>query len=322
MRGVARMVSDKAHNCVVLLGPTASGKTAIGVRLARAFSGEIISADSRQVYRGLDIGSGKDLREYAEIPYHLIDVASLPGEYSVFNYQRDFYSVFADLLSRGKLPIIVGGTGMYLDSIIRGYDFVDVPENPELRSELATLSLEGLVNHLLTLKDEIHNRTDIIERPRLVRAIEIAEHTRAHKTGLLPSFSASALKEGASKRPDIYPLIIGICFNRTELRTRIRARLVSRLEEGLIQEVQSLHDSGISWERLERLGLEYRFTAEFLQGKISTEKEYIQSLYIAIGQFAKRQETWFRGMERKGVCIQWIDRNNEKDAEELIKANL
>lgn len=313
MCGFARMVSAKVHNCVVLLGPTASGKTAIGVRCARAFSGEIISADSRQVYRGLDIGSGKDLREYAEIPYHLIDVASLPGEYSVFNYQRDFYSVFADLLSRGMLPIIVGGTGMYLDSIIRGYDFVDVPENPELRSELASLPLEGLVSRLLTLKDEIHNRTDIIERPRLVRAIEIAEYTRAQKT---------VSHDGASNRPEIYPLIIGIRINRTELRTRIRARLVSRLEEGLVQEVQGLHDSGVSWERLERLGLEYRFTAEFLQGKILNEKEYAQSLYIAIGQFAKRQETWFRGMERKGVCIHWIDRNSERDAEEFIKVNL
>ncbi len=283
-----------AYNCIVLLGATATGKTS----LARTFGGEILSADSRQVYRGLDIGSGKDLREYAEIPYHLIDVAELPGEYSVFNYQRDFYRAFAAVTARGRLPVIVGGTGMYLDSIIRGYAFSEVPENPALRAELSSLSLTQLAERLLTVKNGIHNRTDLLERPRLVRAIEIAEHA-------------------LSARPDIRPLILGIRFDRAVLRSRIRSRLDARIAEGLASEVAGLHERGISWERLERLGLEYRFTAEYLQEKIDSEKTWADSLYIAIGQFAKRQETWFRGMERKGIVVNWIDEGNREVAVSL-----
>ncbi len=299
-----------AYNCIVLLGATATGKTSLGVHLARTFGGEILSADSRQVYRGLDIGSGKDLREYAEIPYHLIDVAELPGEYSVFNYQRDFYRAFAAVTARGRLPVIVGGTGMYLDSIIRGYAFSEVPENPALRAELSSLSLTQLAERLLTVKNGIHNRTDLLERPRLVRAIEIAEHDR-HRG--IASDTAPAL----SARPDIRPLILGIRFDRAVLRSRIRSRLDARIAEGLASEVAGLHERGISWERLERLGLEYRFTAEYLQGKIDSEKTWADSLYIAIGQFAKRQETWFRGMERKGIVVNWIDEGNREVAVSL-----
>jgi len=298
-------------NCIVLLGATATGKTGLGVHLARTFGGEILSADSRQVYRDLDIGSGKDLCEYAEIPYHLIDVAELPGEYSVYNYQRDFYRAFRGIAARNHLPVIVGGTGMYLDSVIRGYSFAEVPENPVLRAQLSTLSLSELAERLLTVKNEIHNRTDLLERPRLVRAIEIAEHGRLQgRTGVR--------SEPANGRPDIRPLVLGIRFDRTILRRRIRARLDARIGEGLVAEVAGLHANGISWERLERLGLEYRFTAEFLQGKIADATVYADSLYIAIGQFAKRQETWFRGMERKGIVVNWIDEGNREAAVSLV----
>ncbi len=317
---------EKAFNCIVLLGATASGKTGLGVHLARKFGGEILSADSRQVYRGLDIGSGKDLCEYAQISYHLIDVADLPGEYSVFNYQRDFYRIFTGVTARHKLPVIVGGTGMYLDSVIRGYAFSDVPENPALRIELSSLSLDQLAERLLTVKKEIHNRTDLLERPRLVRAIEIAEHHRLF--GNKPITSAtpeqveavveSEAEAPVSVRPDIRPLILGIRFDRAVLRARIRMRLDARIGEGLSAEVSGLHERGISWERLERLGLEYRFTAEFLQGKIECEKTWADSLYIAIGQFAKRQETWFRGMERKGITIHWIDEGHRETADRLV----
>lgn len=307
MRHPASMVNSGEFNCIVLLGPTASGKTALGVHLARKFSGEILSADSRQVYRGLDIGSGKDLSEYGEVPYHLIDVAQLPDEYSVFNYQKDFFAAFEDVRLRGRLPVIVGGTGMYLDSVIRGYAFVDVPANEALRAELEQFSLAGLAERLLTNKKDIHNRTDLVERPRLVRAIEIAEYNRS-----LPAEAPAAVAS------TIRPLILGIRFERSILRARIRTRLEERIKGGLVDEVRHIHDSGIGWERLERLGLEYRFTAEFLEGKIASEKEYAESLYIAIGQFAKRQETWFRGMERKGVTINWIEDGKREDADALV----
>jgi len=306
MRAFAGMVEKPETNCVVLLGATASGKTSLGVHLARLIGGEILSADSRQVYRFLDLGSGKDICEYGDIPYHLINIADLSLEYSVFDYQRDFHSAFHDVVSRNRVPVIVGGTGMYLDSIIRGYSLVEVPENITLREELASLSLEDLVKHLYTLKKEVHNRTDLVERPRLIRAIEIAEYKTMADTS------------ATSRLSGVHPLILGVHFERSVLRSRIRTRLEERVKAGLIAEVRNLHANGASWERLERLGLEYRFTAEFLQGKISTEKEYIESLYIAIGQFAKRQETWFRGMERKGVSISWIENADISVAEKIV----
>lgn len=304
------------YNSLVILGATACGKTGLGVDLTKFFAShtqkaEIISADSRQVYRGLDLGSGKDLFEYGDIPYHLIDVADLSAEYNVFSFQKDFYHIFSHLQSKNTLPIVVGGTGMYLDSVIRGYDFVEVPVNENLRKELATVSLADLANRLLNIKNEIHNRTDLDERERLIRAIEIAEYNALHES-----------IESLPQRPSISPLILGVKFERSILRSRIKDRLEQRISQGLVEEVQGLHDGGTSWERLERLGLEYRFTAEYLQGKIKTKEEWENLLYIAICQFAKRQETWFRGMERKGVSIQWVPDGNREIAQSLVESIL
>ncbi|MBR5867032.1 MAG: tRNA (adenosine(37)-N6)-dimethylallyltransferase MiaA [Spirochaetaceae bacterium] len=296
-------------NCVIVLGPTACGKTALAVKIAEALNGEIISADSRQVYRHLDIGSGKDLCEFTlkqedgtekHIPYHLIDVVSLPEEYNVYTYQRDAYIAFADIISRNKIPVIAGGTGMYLDALVRGYDLVQVPTNEELREKLSGCSMEELASYLEKMKgsEGLHNSTDLTERHRLLRAIEIAEFNISGK--------GEIVKANMPERPQINPLIIGTTFPREQLRKNITRRLRSRLKEGMIQEVQQIHDSGIEWSRLERLGLEYRFVSEFLQGKIPTQDELFSKLNIAIGQFAKRQETWFRGMERKGIKINWI----------------
>lgn len=303
--------SVNGGNAVIVLGPTATGKTSLGVRIAREFGGEIISADSRQVYRGLDLGSGKDLAEYDDTAYHLIDIADLSGEYSVFDYQRDFFAAFADIAARGKLPVIVGGTGMYLDSIVRGYELVEVPENPALRAELEVFSIDELVTRLLALKKSVHNRTDLIDRARLIRAIEIAEYKRDEKICTSADCSSTAM-------PGLRPLILGVHFDRAILRSRIRTRLEERIRAGLVDEVKSLHESGASWERLERLGLEYRYTAEYLEGKIPSLKEYAESLYTAICQFAKRQETWFRGMERKGVVIEWIENGDYETAKRAI----
>lgn len=312
---VTQSLPVTAHNAVIVLGPTATGKTSLGVRLAREFCGEIISADSRQVYRGLDLGSGKDLAEYGDTPYHLIDIAGLEGEYSVFDYQRDFFAVFADISSRGKLPIVVGGTGMYLDSIVRGYELLEVPVNPALRAGLDSLSIDELVARLISLKKSVHNRTDLIDRARLVRAIEIAEYKRDEK--VTAALSGSLAAHGDSE-VSFRPLILGVHFDRAILRSRIRTRLEERIRAGLVEEVKSLHDAGASWDRLERLGLEYRYTAEYLEGKITSLKEYAESLYTAICQFAKRQETWFRGMERKGVVIEWIENGDYETADRAI----
>jgi tRNA dimethylallyltransferase len=323
---VGQPVAPGGCDAVIILGATATGKTSLGVRLARAFGGEIISADSRQVYRGLDLGSGKDLTEYGDTPYHLIDIATLEGEYSVFDYQRDFFAAHADISSRGKMPFVVGGTGMYLDAIVRGYELVEVPENPALRAVLEPLSLEELAARLLSLKKEVHNRTDLTERPRLVRAIEIAEYKRNEKVGIEESNTIAAKNGetavGFAGAAAIHPLILGVRFDRAVLRSRIRTRLEERIRAGLVDEVRALHESGASWERLERLGLEYRYTAEYLEGKIVSEKEYTESLYTAICQFAKRQETWFRGMERKGVAIEWIENGDYEAAERAVTRSL
>ena len=309
------------YNCIVLLGPTAVGKTSIGVQLAYQFNGEIISADSRQTYRGLDIGSGKDLCEYTvngtPVPYHLIDIAYLSQEYNVFQYQLDFYRIFPQVISRGKLPVVVGGTGMYLDAVIRNYDLVDVPENKELRKSLEGKSLEELGRMYLELKPDLHTKNDLLERERVIRGIEIA---------LCQGEEAQEIRKRMIVRPDIRPLIIGTTFEREKIRQNIYRRLVERIDEGMIAEVKHLHSDGCSWERLEKLGLEYRYCSLFLQGKIASVEEMPQQLFIAIRQFAKRQETWFRFMEKNGVKINWLPAVPDKKiridaAVQLVKTN-
>lgn len=285
------------YNAVVILGATATGKTAYAVQVAKENSGEIISVDSRQVYQNLDLGTGKDLFEYGDVPYHLIDICTLEKEYNVFDFQNDAYAAFRDITGRGKLPIFAGGTGLYLDALIREYNLIPVPENTELRTELHDKTLEELQHILFLLKAEVHNKTDLEQRERLVRAIEIAEYNKKN-----PDAALRLVKN----RPDIRPYSIGLQFPREILRERIRARLLQRIADGMIEEVEALHTGGTSWERLESLGLEYKFTAMYLQKKIETKSEYIASLFRAICQFAKRQETWFRRMEKKGVTIHWV----------------
>lgn len=309
-----------SYNCVIILGPTAVGKTAIGVAVARAFNGEIISADSRQTYRHLDIGSGKDLADYAEgpegpaVPYHLIDITELPAEYNVYNYQQDFYKAFKDITARGKLPVVVGGTGMYVDAIVRDYQLVILPENKKLHEELEATPLEVLAERLMKLQPDLHTKNDLLEKDRVIKALEIIE---AKKQGL---------DSTSVQRPEIKPLILGTTLPRPQLWENISIRLRERLDGGMLDEVQSIHDSGISWERLEKLGLEYRFCSQYLQGKIASKEELFEGLFIAIRQFAKRQKTWFRMMEKKGVEIHWLKPDSKeeriKQAREWIASSL
>ena len=308
----------KDYNCIVVLGPTAVGKTSIGVALANHFDGEVISADSRQTYCKLDIGSGKDICEYQvdgkKIPYHLIDIVSLPTEYNVYNYQQDFYKVFKDVISRGKMPVIVGGTGMYLDAIIRDYQLVILPENEKLHQELLNTPLEELAARLLKEQPELHTKCDLLEKDRVIKALEIIE---AKKNGV---------DSTSVDRPEIKPLIIGTTLERPQIWENISIRLQERLDNGMLEEVQSIHDSGITWERLEKLGLEYRYCSLFLQGKIPSKQELFEKLFIAIRQFAKRQETWFRMMEKNGVKINWLEKITDKQSRinqaiELVNQN-
>lgn len=288
-----------SYNCVVILGPTAVGKTSIGVSVAHALDGEIISADSRQTYRRLDIGSGKDLCEYIidgkQIPYHLIDIVDLPAEYTVYDYQKDFYKAFEDIIKRKKRPVVVGGTGMYLDAIIRDYKLVNLQEDKVLHEELESTPLEVLCERLLKEQPDLHVKADLQEKERVIKAIEIIE---AKKRGNDTT---------SDYRPKINPFIIGTTIDREQLWQNISIRLKERLEEGMIDEVRSIHEDGISWERLEKLGLEYRYCSLFLQGKIASKDELFEQLFIAIRQFSKRQQTWFRMMEKKGVKIHWLE---------------
>jgi len=297
-------------NLLVVLGPTATGKTRLGVYLADALGGEVVSVDSRQVYRGLDLGSGKDLSEYVihgkPIPYHLIDITDLSAEYSVFDFQRDFYAVFEQLRNRGVLPVAVGGTGLYLEAALSAYRLVESPRNDRLRTELEDYTGDQLVARLASLKT-LHNTTDLEDRERLIRAIEIAEYSQSH---------------APEPAPDIRPVVLGVYWDREVLRRRIRQRLEERLEQGLIDEVARLHESGVPWERLDRLGLEYRFIADFLQGKLRNRNDMTQQLWSAICQFAKRQDTWFRRMERRGTVIHWIPQGDPARALAAVRTGL
>lgn len=289
-------------NLLVILGPTAAGKTRVAVRIAEALGGEIISADSRQVYRGMDIGTGKDLKEYGAIPYHLIDIVDPGYEFSVFEFQRLFFKTFTEIQSRGHLPLLVGGTGLYIDSVLRSYQMVEVPINSALRQELSSLTEAQLAERLKELNPKLHNTTDLRDRQRLLRAIEIWEFSK-NKDNL--SF------------PEIRPLIFGIRWPREILRQRINLRLQERLRQGLIAEVENLWQKGIPLEKLESYGLEYRFVAKYLKGEF-TPSEMQQKLQQAIHQFAKRQMTWFRRMERLGLAIHWVD-GGQEPAQTILK---
>jgi tRNA dimethylallyltransferase len=285
------------NQLLVITGPTATGKTAIAAHVSASLNGEIISADSRQVYRGMDIGTGKDLDEYMvdgrSVDYHLIDIVDPGFEYNVYEFNRDFRTVYSEVKSRGRLPILCGGTGMYIDSVVRGYELKSVPEDPSLRESLKDRSLEELAGILSGLKPDLHNISDITDRERALRAIEIEEYYRRN-----PDYS-NPISFGK-----LY--VFGIRFERKTLKERISHRLESRLEGGMVDEVRELLGKGVPPGKLLFYGLEYRYITEFLLGQISYD-EMVERLRIAIYQFSKRQMTWFRRMERQGVRIHWID---------------
>ncbi len=306
-----RGLSIMEKNLIVILGPTASGKTSLAVRLAREFDGEIISADSRQVYRGMDLGTGKDLSEYEmenrAIPYHLINVIDPVEEFNLFEFQRLFVQSFLDITGRKKWPILVGGTGLYLESVVLNYRLRKVGEDRQLRERLAVLDMDALRGLYLSFAGNApHNKTDMTDRSRLVRAIEILSHAR-------DASDASDLVA----YPEISPIVIGVRWERSELRRRITRRLRDRIDAGLIGEVRRLKEEGLSWERLDAFGLEYRYISLFLRGRL-TEEEMFKTLETRIHQFAKRQDTWFRRMERKGVDIHWINGHDYEEMKEYI----
>ncbi len=283
---------------ITILGPTATGKTRLAAAAAAALEGEVISADSRQVYRGMDIGTGKDYDDYVvegkTVPFHLVDIADPGYEYNVFEFQKDFLKAFGNIVSRSKTPVLCGGTGMYLEAVLSGYKLVEVPENRQLRERLHDKSIDELTEILRNLS-EVHNVTDLTDRERTIRAIEIAEYEKTHpRTG--------------HDFPNINHRIFGIHFDRQIIREHITRRLKQRLEEGMIEEVKQLLESGLQPAQLTFYGLEYRYLTDYVTGKIIYE-EMFRLLNTAIHQFAKRQMTWFRRMEKKGFKIQWIDGN-------------
>lgn len=286
---------------ITILGPTASGKTALAAALAYKIGAEIISADSRQVYSGMTVGTGKDLDDYVvngrQIKYHLIDIARPGDKYNIYEYQRDFHKVYAELAQRGVMPILCGGSGLYIETVLKGYSLSTVPQNPELRQRLSGKTLEQLTEILVDLKARnnscMHNRSDVDTAQRAVRAIEIEEYNLHH-----PSSN--------TEFPPVESVIIGVDIDRESRRARITERLRQRLEHGLVEEVEGLLESGVSAEDLIYYGLEYKYVTEYVTGR-TTRDEMFKGLEIAIHQFAKRQMTWFRGMERRGFTINWVD---------------
>ena len=295
---------------LAVVGPTASGKTSLAVDVALAVPGaEVVSADSRQVYRGMDIGTGKDLAEYERdgivVPSHLLDIVDAGEKYNLFEFQRDFLSAYNDIKERGAFPVMCGGSGLYVESVLKGYKLLPVPENPQLREELEKKSLEELTALLSTYKT-LHNNTDTDTKKRAIRAIEIEEYYRACP---------------AEERhfPEINCLTIGVSVDREVRRGRITRRLHERLENGMVDEVRGLLEKGVTTEQLMYYGLEYKYLTQYIVGELSYN-DMVRGLEIAIHQFAKRQMTWFRGMEKRGVHIHWIDAMLPRDRQvELIK---
>lgn len=282
-------------NLIVILGPTASGKTHKAVALAERLNTEIISADSRQIYRGMDIGTGKDLEEYKNVPYHLIDICPAGYKYNLFEYLRDYQAARDSILAKGNTPILCGGTGLYVEAVLNGLKLPEVPENKALRAELAGKSLEELTAILERMK-KLHNTTDIDTAKRAIRAIEIQQYYHEHPD----------LKVDTTPHPVENALIIGVEIGREERRERISSRLKSRLDSGMVEEVRNILDSGVSPEDLIYYGLEYKYLTLYLTGQLGYE-EMVQQLNVAIHQFAKRQMTWFRKMERDGFDIHWLE---------------
>ena len=300
---------------ITILGPTASGKTDLATHLAARLNAEIISADSRQVYRGMDIGTGKDLADYVVnghvIPYHLIDICEPGTKYNLFRYQQDFLDCYEDIRSRGVLPILCGGTGLYIEAVLKGYSLSPVPQNPRLRTELDGKNLDELTNILVDLKRRnhsvMHNKTDVDSCQRAIRAIEIETYNLTKPTE-------------ERQCPPIDSLIIGVDIEREARRKKITHRLKTRLEGGMVDEINGLLKRGIPAEDLIYYGLEYKYVTEYLIGKLSYD-EMFRQLEIAIHQFAKRQMTWFRGMERRGFTIHWVNaaQKMEDKVEEILK---
>lgn len=284
------------YDLITILGPTASGKTSLAAALAYDLNAEIISGDSRQVYRKMDLGTGKDLDDYIvngkQIPYHLIDIVDAGYKYNVFEFQRDFLKAYDDICSRNVIPVLCGGTGMYIESVLKGYRLLPVPENPALRESLADKSLQELTEILSSYK-ELHNTTDVDTVKRAIRAIEIEEYYKQQNVE-------------ARSFPVLNSLIIGVDIDRELRREKISNRLRQRLDNGMIKEIEDILNSGVSADDLIYYGLEYKYLTLYVTGKLSYE-EMFHSLEIAIHQFAKRQMTWFRGMERRGFTIHWID---------------
>ena len=297
------------YDLITILGPTASGKTPLAASLADRLSTEIISGDSRQVYRRMDLGTGKDLADYTvegrQVPYHLIDIVEPGYKYNVFEYQRDFLKAYEEIVAKGKLPILCGGTGMYIESVLKGYRLLPVPENPELRASLEGKSLEELTRILEGYK-KLHNSTDVDTAKRAIRAIEIEEYYKQQP----PEYR---------EFPSLKSLIIVVDIDRELRREKITRRLKQRLDEGMVDEVRGLLNEGIPAENLIYYGLEYKFLTQYAIGELTYEEMFLQ-LETAIHQFAKRQMTWFRGMERRGFTIHWLDATlpMEEKTEQII----
>ena len=292
----ASSISSTINKLLTITGPTACGKTSLAAELAYQLGGEIISADSRQVFRGMDIGTGKDLADYhihgVDIPYHLIDIHDAGYEYNVYQFQNDFIRAFGNIVERGRQPILCGGTGMYIEAVVKGYQLADAPIDPDFRQRMEAYSDEELTERLASLI-KLHNHTDTETRDRLLRALEIQEYHLQHP-------------DEYPHMPEMEHLIIGVSYPRAQVIERIGIRLRQRLEEGMVEEVQRLLDSGVPSERLLRYGLEYKHVTRYLRGDCSYEEMY-ENLYTDIRRFSKRQMTWFRRMERQGISIHWID---------------
>ncbi|PXV68009.1 tRNA dimethylallyltransferase [Dysgonomonas alginatilytica] len=301
-----------SFDLITIVGPTASGKTSFACKLAYDLNTEIISGDSRQVYRGMDIGTGKDLSDYIvdgePIPYHLIDIRDAGYKYNIFEYQHDFYQAYISIKERNKIPVLCGGSGLYIESVLKGYNLINVPENKDLRKQLEGKLLPELTA-MLALYKPLHNTTDVDTAQRAIRAIEIEEYKNKNNAD-------------CNEYPPLNSLIVGVDIDRELRRKRISTRLKSRLEEGMIEEVQSLLDAGIAPDDILYYGLEYKFVTQYLLKEITYDQMYSE-LEIAIHQFAKRQMTWFRGMEKRGFHIHWIDATlSDNDKVEKVKSLL